>query len=120
MEEERVIAIETQVTPKELKEIVTGRTNPLHDISPPEHTIKVESAVLLQAADIKETLERIFRSDPTARSHSFPYIIMEPNRQLLENHGFKLRTYTRDPGDLDIFTEVSWDNENKVEFVVLT
>lgn len=92
----------------EVEKYVTGSANPLHDISLPVKTTVVQDNILLQAQDIKETLERIFRQDPTARSHTFPYAIFKPNAELLQSNGFTLRTYGN-----PIMTEVSWVTERQ-------
>jgi hypothetical protein len=106
------------VTMGQLENYLTGSANPLHDISPPKNTVEVQSDILLQAKDIKETLEKTFFTDSTARAHTFPYLIYAPNKKLLEQQGFKLHSYKGDERGLELFTEVSWDNAKQMELVI--
>jgi|SRR6478609_1925477 len=97
---------------KKVEDFLTSSVNPLHDIRPPQHTAELQNAVLLQAEDIKKTLERIYKSDPTARCHNFPYIIAPENEKLLVANGFFVKkTFIQDTQEA--FTEVCWDGATK-------
>jgi len=94
----------------DLSKILSGPVNPLYDVAPPTHVRESECMVLLQAKDIKDVLQSIYKKDPTARSHFFPYAIYPENEKILHHNGFSTKQYY-DNGSKEILTEVSWDNK---------
>jgi hypothetical protein len=95
-----------------VEQFLTSSANPLYNVKPPQQTEELQNAVLLQAEDIKKTLDRISKTDPTARRHNFPYSIATENEKLLKDNGFKLRKM-QDGVTLEVYTEVSWDAATK-------
>lgn len=103
------------VKSNDVEKFLLGPSNPLHDLLPAKHTTELQTDVLLQANDIKETLQRIFKQDPTARCHNFPYAIYQENAKILNENGFSLR-YFGSPA----YTEVSWDSAVKFWLTIPT
>jgi len=110
---ESIKSIPALIKAEEVEKFVTGPTNPLHDISRPVQTTNIQDTVLIQAKDIKNTLERIFIQDCTARRHNFPYSIFEENAKLLRENGFSLKYYGE-----PVITEVSWETERKFLYTI--
>jgi hypothetical protein len=83
--------------------------NPLWDCDPPGTTsIGVDRSldILRQATEVKQTLERIEKEDPHARSHHFPYRLYPENIVVLNKKGFQLTW--EDP-----YTKVSWSTMSR-------
>ena len=96
---------------EQIEDFVRGPANPLHDVVPPVHTENVENLVLIQAKAIKDTLQRIFDKDPTARCHFFPFLIFDENKQILEKNGYIVKITGEES---EVFTEISWTNATKL------
>lgn len=73
----------------EFKKIITSSENPLSDFKASKtKVVAVHNTVLIQAQQIKEVIQKILIKDPTARCHSFPFIIALKNIEFLEKNGF--------------------------------
>lgn len=100
------------INSNQVTDFLTGPTNPLYSVKPPQQTAELQNAVLLQAEDIKKTLERIASDDPTARCHNFPYVIAPENEKLLTDNGFVVKHFLNKVSQ-DAYTEVCWDKATK-------